>query len=145
MGLLDLVKEEDSPRIGFQHLPKPPWHPGLIPKKELHAIEVLELRHIEPMESPLSEEIPGAFQGKLGLSDACWPKKKERSQRLVRRLKSKFTTFQNGTNSRDDMALSPDLGRKVFLQAREFLKKGRIGIHEWDGAGVLPRHHWRSA
>jgi hypothetical protein len=82
------------------------------------------------MESPFTEQIPGAFHGQLGLSNTSRSKKQEGSQWLIRGLKPKFSTLQNGADSWDDMALSPDLGREVSLQSGEFLKKGGIGIHE---------------
>ena len=74
VGFIHLVKEEDSPCMGFQDLTKATRHPGLITKEELYAVEMLELRHIEPVERSLSEKITGAFQGKLGLSDTSGTK-----------------------------------------------------------------------
>jgi hypothetical protein len=54
MGLLHFVKEENPPRMGVQDLPKPSGHTGFIPKEKLHAVEVLEFRHVEAMKLTLS-------------------------------------------------------------------------------------------
>jgi hypothetical protein len=58
MGLLHFVEEQDTPSMGLQDLPKPPVHPGFITKEELHAIEMLKLRHVEAMERPVTKKIP---------------------------------------------------------------------------------------
>ena len=135
MGFLHLVKEEDPPIMGFQDLPKATRHPSLIAKEELHTVEMLKLRHIEPVERPLSEKIPGTFKGQFSFPDAGRSKEQEGTQRLVRGLKAQFSAFQDRTDSRNDMALSLDPGGKVSLQAGEFLDEGGIGNHERDGDG----------